>query len=146
MNWEPGDLATRTDSAGGAVRHSLRVGVQSACSRRGGEHPAGAHWHRDDGWYDTSSLDDLYRPLVVLDPESDEDTLRLYNVAYGTDVASLTSTGMKRHRDRLRRLLPDRTPKKCGANIMIGGKAYGCELDAHGTDVRHRITGLDITF
>ena len=61
--WNPGDVA-----AWQAYDNKLIALRVSSCYH---QHGTGDHWHLSNGGW--SEYDDHIRPLVVLDPESDED-------------------------------------------------------------------------
>lgn len=73
--WKPGDVALRTWDG----RHPQLAYVVNQCSD---PHLDGIHWHvAPDGWDPINVEDDFpsaaFRPLVVIDPESEGDTQRL---------------------------------------------------------------------
>ena len=68
--FKPGDVAIRRSGLDGGQQRSLCV---PTCPN--GDHDRGPHWHNASGGWDL--LGSVRRPLVVLDPESDEDVQRL---------------------------------------------------------------------
>lgn len=146
-NWEPGDIALVQENAG--LRWAPGIRAESRClfgSRGAGrgcsQWGVGDHWHifAPDSRASGSASDRREaKPLVTLDPESDEDARRWRRAFIESDQAHIAPSTMERSKRRMRSLLPVRKPPPCEAFRMVGGAKVPCSLES-GHSVKHMFT------
>lgn len=127
-NWRPGDVAVR-DPEPGISRYGFYVEKNNTCPVA---HPRGGHFHTSMGKWDSVRTETVnpWRPALILDPESREDRLALYNGS----MVSTTDHLFPRTHDRIQRRMLDEIarrspPNTCPESIKVGAFTYHCTAE-----------------